>query len=174
MKWIYDDVSREDLIAMSRKRLRSELIEDAWQYVDAALDNEDARRRIESYSLTFDEFVKNVLDVAITLSSGKTLDDAVNRMKLHRKDMFERCTWSDETNAISSGVSPEMADTLISEAKAVRMVSGEVKVHPLIVEIALDRMTRHHLDVVGQEPPFKNGGLCAQEAQRKSRLHHLR
>lgn len=146
-KYIFDGAPTHDaLIVKARERLHQELNEEAWSYVDEALRKASW---IASFSLTFDDFVRNIIHIAISIRNGKLIEDAVKLRRNHEKNMLDRCTPEDEfkairvasaniTDAITLKMPEGMAQRLISEGKAVKFLDGIV-VHPLLIELSKGR-----------------------------------
>lgn len=138
MKYIWEETNMERLINSAQIDLHVKWKEEAWPFIDIVL-----RKKlftILSFSLTRDEFIRNVGHVAISISTGTELDLAIMRRRNHEKNTLDRCTPTDELTSIKSNtMNKEMKELLISEQKAVRTKTGEVIVHPLLRELACQR-----------------------------------
>ena len=139
--WIWDGIKNEaELIKKTMENLRAGWNDKFCNDAQKVLNDKDAMETVISSVLFFDEFTRGIRNTVVNIHVGNNLNKAVKKWRVDEKNSFDRCTWSDELQAISEGLSKEMENRLIAEAKAVRTKDGKFILHPLVKEISDKRI----------------------------------
>jgi len=143
--YLWDEVhSNSDLQQRTKETIMSSLNEEGQKALEPILDTILKGRllTIANFSMTLDEYIKNVKSIAFQIYGGKDIDDAIKWVRNDIKNGLYRCTPTKQLVYIKNKeYSPGEPATLelIEQLKAV-MSSNTVIVHPLLVELAEEKL----------------------------------